>query len=237
MQTSPTSEEGRAPAVAPRPSTVLVVEDDDETRLYLAEAIEGDGTRYSVSSAGSLAAGLELLESMHPDVLLVDLGLPDGNGLELILRARADSGNTLPLVITVFGDEQSVVSALEAGARGYLLKSEAPEDMRHAVDQVLGGSAPISPGIASHLLRRFQVPQTPEAHEDDPARLTNRERSVLEIIVRGHSNQETADQLGIRRNTVATHIKNIYRKLEVQSRGQVVHEAVRRGLINVDRTN
>lgn len=219
------------------PASVLVVEDDNETRLYLAEAIEGDGERYSVMSAGSLATGLELLEKNHPDVVLVDLGLPDGSGLELIRRARAMSTTTLPLVITVFGDEQSVIRALEAGARGYLLKSEAPEDMRLAVDQVRQGGAPISPGIASHLLRRFEPRQTASADEDDPAHLTDRERSVLELVVRGHSNQEAGDRLGIRRNTVATHIKSIYRKLEVQSRGQVVLEAVRRGLVDIDRTD
>lgn len=215
------------------PSNVLIVEDDYETRMYLTEAIASDGGRYAVQSAGTLADGMALLEGQAPDVLLVDLGLPDGSGLNLIRRARESSATTLPIVITVFGDEATVIQALEAGARGYLLKSEAPEDMRQALDQVREGGAPISPGIASHLLRRFGPETVPQA-ADDPAHLTDRERDVLERVVRGDSNQEAAHALGIRRNTIATHIKNIYRKLEVQSRGQVIYEAVRRGLVKID---
>lgn len=214
--------------------TVLVVEDDENTRNYIAQALRADDSPYVVTTAGSLEAGLGALRGELPDVILVDLGLPDGNGVELIRCARQISTDIHVLVITVFGDEATVIGAIEAGARGYLLKSEAPEDLRLSVDQVLEGGAPISPGIASHVLRRFtELHPQPEPGKGGPP-LTRRERDVLKLIVKGLPYQEAADVLGISRNTVASHIKSIYRKLEVSSRGEAVFEALSRGIVKMD---
>jgi DNA-binding NarL/FixJ family response regulator len=215
---------------------VLVVEDDPETREYLAEALRADED-YSVVSAGTLAGGAERLDQEPPDLMLVDLGLPDGSGLDLIRLARGGSSDVLILVISAFDDEQSLIGALQAGASGYLLKSEEPADIRLAVRQVRDGGAPISPGVASHLLKHFETMKamgktSPGARPT--AQLTSRERSVLELVVRGCSNQEAADKLGISRHTVATHVKNIYRKLEVNSRGEAAFEALRLGLVQID---
>lgn len=218
----------------PRTHSVLVVEDDRNTREYIAHALDTEDDRYTVSTAGSLEAGFESLRRDPPDVILVDLGLPDGNGIELIRRAREISADVHVLVITVFGDEATVIGAIEAGAHGYILKSEAPEDLRLSVDQVLAGGAPISPGIASHLLRRFtELHPTREKSKADSI-LTDRERVVLDLIVKGLPYQEAAAALGITRNTVASHVKSIYRKLEVGSRGEAVFEALSRGLVKVD---
>ncbi len=216
------------------PPSVLVVEDDASTREYFAEALRGDVGDYAVATAGSLEAGLAALDESRPDVMLVDLGLPDGSGLELIRRARAVAPEVLALVITVFGDEASVIGAIEAGAQGYLLKSEAPADLRNSVRQVLRGGAPISPGIASHLLRRFQNNEPAlEKNSDDP-HLTVREREVLELMVQGLPYQEAAEMLGVTRNTVAGHVKKIYRKLAVSSRGEAVYEAISQGLVKIE---
>lgn len=165
--------------------------------------------------------------------MLVDLGLPDGSGLDLIRGARNLSVDILTLVITVFGDEKSVIGAIEAGARGYLLKSEAPDDLRESVRQVLAGGAPISPGIASYLLQRFQVRESSSVDREDGPSLTARELEVLELIVRGLPLQEVAGVLGVSRNTVASHVKGIYQKLEVSSRGEAVFEALSQGLVKV----
>lgn len=213
--------------------TVLVVEDDDETRGYIADALGGEAGPYVVTTAATFAQSVELLEREPPDVLLVDLGLPDGNGLELIQRSRRLSADTLALVISVFGDESSVIRAIEAGARGYLLKSEAPEDLRLCVHQLLAGGAPISPGIAAHVLRRFREPAPVPEDGDEASDLTTRERQVLQLMVQGLTYKEAADTLGISRNTVASHIKHIYRKLEVDSRGEAVFEALSRGILKV----
>lgn len=216
-----------------RSHTVLVVEDDGETRDYIAQALESDRGLYAVSSCDSLASGLQALRAAPPDVLLVDLGLPDGSGLELIRCARETSEDTAVLVITVFGDEASVFAAIAAGARGYLLKSEAPRDLRTSVRQVIDGGAPISPGIASHLLRHFADGAPAPAKGRELEGLTRRERDVLEVMVKGLSYQEAADVLGVSRNTVASHVKSIYRKLEVGSRGEAVFEALSRGIVKM----
>lgn len=217
------------------PHSVLVVEDDTETREYFADALRGDGSDggdYLVTTAASLRQGTEELHRKLPDIMLVDLGLPDGNGLDLIRSARELSTDILILVITVFGDETSVVGAIEAGAQGYLLKSEAPADLRESVRQILSGGAPISPGIASHLLRRFQHTESSD-HHDGP-RFTRRERDVLRLMVKGLPYLEAADVLGVTRNTVAGHVKNIYSKLEVSSRGEAVYEALSQGIVKIE---
>jgi DNA-binding NarL/FixJ family response regulator len=215
--------------------SVLVVEDDANTRNYIAHALESDHGGFSVETAGSLATAFDSLRRDPPDVLLVDLGLPDGNGTELIRFARDLSTEIHVLVITVFGDEASVIGAIEAGAQGYLLKSEAPDDVRLCVAQVLAGGAPISPGIASHLLRRFsELHPLRASHRSEGPALTPRECEVLQLIVQGVPYQEAAGVLGITRNTVASHVKSIYRKLEVGSRGEAVFEALSRGIVKVE---
>ncbi len=215
--------------------SVLVVEDDIETREYFAHALRGDGEeeeeQYSVTTTGLLQEGTEALHRERPDIMLVDLGLPDGNGLDLIRDARALSTDILILVITVFGDETSVLSAIEAGAQGYLLKSEAPADLRESVRQILAGGAPISPGIANHLLRRFQ--NTEHTNDQKGPRFTPRERDVLGLMVKGLPYGEAAKNLGVTRNTIAGHVKSIYAKLEVSSRGEAVYEAVSQGLVRI----
>ena len=214
--------------------SILVVEDDSETREYFVEALRGEGPDddYLVAAAASLSQGNEELHLKSPDVLLVDLGLPDGSGLDLIREARNLSTDILILVITVFGDETSVVGAIEAGAQGYLLKSEAPADLRESVLQVLSGGAPISPGIASHLLRRFR--HTESSGESIGPGFTPRERDVLTLMVKGLPYLEAAEILGVTRNTVAGHVKSIYAKLEVSSRGEAVYEALSQGIVTLD---
>jgi len=254
--------------------SILVVEDDSETREYFAEVLSsgvegdveggGDGENhgggdaepglatdtaglsaptdaiasadlvsgYVVSTAATLREGLAALDRNEPDVLLVDLGLPDGNGLDLIRAARVRSRAILILVITVFGDESSVVSAIEAGAQGYLLKAEAPADLRESVRQILAGGAPISPGIASHLLRRFQ--NGPPSENREGLHFTRRELDVLGLMVKGLPYGEAAKVLGVSRNTVAGYVKSIYSKLEVNSRGEAVYEALSQGIVDFD---
>jgi len=211
---------------------VLAVEDDAHTRQYITEVLRREES-YTVAEAASLQQGFEALGREQPDVMLVDLGLPDGSGLDLIRGARNLSVDILTLVITVFGDEKSVIGAIEAGARGYLLKSEAPDDLRESVRQLLAGGAPISPGIASYLLQRFQERGSSSVDKEDGPALTARELEVLELIVKGLPLQEVADVLGVRRNTVASHVKGIYQKLEVSSRGEAVFEALSQGLVKV----
>lgn len=226
---------------------VAVVEDDQNTRARLVSVISDEPDLELIGAAGSVSAGLMLLAS-KPDVLLVDLGLPDGSGLELIRAAQAESPSTEVAAITTFGDETHVLGALEAGASGYLLKDGSTDLILASVRELFAGGSPISPSIARHLLRRLREPghqpvaalttRTPavpaRGSECVPNLLTPRETTVLQQIAKGYSYEEISGALGISVHTVTTHIKHIYRKLAVRSRGEAVFEAMQLGLIRLD---
>ncbi len=213
---------------------VVLVEDDAPTRTRLAQVIDTHAELTLLGAASSCAEARALFGRVRPEVLLTDLGLPDGTGIELIREARQRWPGVLPLVITVFGDEGHVVAALEAGALGYLLKDGRPDYIAASILEMLAGGSPISPSIARHLLRRFATgPPSTEAGAETPP-LSNREGEVLRLIVKGFAYAEIAQLLGVSAHTVTTHVRGIYRKLEVHSRGEAVYEALQLGLVKVD---
>ena len=179
-----------------------------------------------------------MLAVSPPDVLVTDLSLPDGHGTELIREARAARPSTEALVITVFGDERSVVAALEAGAAGYLLKDGTDAELARPILELVDGGSPISPAIARHLLRRFQrqvgMPESARPPDETPV-LSAREREVLELLARGFRVGEIADRLGISAHTVTTHVRHLYAKLEVSSRGEAIYAAMNHGLLRGER--
>lgn len=218
-----------------QPHTVLVVEDEPRVRARFVELVAAHAGLRCVGSAATLASGREALERLCPDVLLTDLGLPDGSGIELIAATHALERRVLPMVITVFGDEQHVVAALEAGALGYLLKDTPSEQVAPAIMDLVAGGSPISPSIARYLLRRFRDPAERDAPlEPEAPQLSDRERDVLTYIVKGFTYAEAARLLEISEHTVATHVRKIYRKLAVTSRGEAVYEALQLGLVRID---
>jgi DNA-binding NarL/FixJ family response regulator len=213
---------------------VLIIEDDPRIRQSLEQVVRSN-VRFTVSGTASDIASARRALREHHDVALVDLRLPDGSGIDLIREISA-GGKTRSIVISVFGDEASVISALEAGADGYLLKDST--DVADSILQVVQGGAPMSPAIAAHLLRRFRGPRPAAAPADlQPARavLAPRELALLECLARGLSYREAAQELTISHHTVADYVKAIYRKLSVNSRGEAVFEAVRTGLIRMER--
>lgn len=206
---------------------ILIVEDQPRPRARFQRAVAALDSEAAVAT--TLAEGrVELARS--PTLLLTDLGLPDGDGTQLVAEAYAK--NIPSLVITVFGDETRVVRAIEAGASGYLLKDGSVEDVTTAIRQVLEGGAPISPQIAKHLLRRMrpEVPAATDAPASEVA-LTPREQEVLALIAKGFKYAEIARVLDLSTHTVATHVRKVYRKLAVNSRGEAVFEATQLGLI------
>lgn len=218
------------------PIRVLIIEDDPRIRQSLEQVVRSNA-KFAVSGlASDIASARRALHDPH-DVALVDLRLPDGSGIELIREISA-GGKTRSIVISVFGDEASVISALEAGADGYLLKDSS--EVADSILQVMQGGAPMSPAIAAHLLRRFRGPRPAAAPSDSqPARtvLAPRELALLECLARGLSYREAAQELTISHHTVADYVKAIYRKLSVNSRGEAVFEAVRTGLIRMEQPN
>ena len=184
-------------------------------------------------SADNLAAGRALLAQQPPDVAIIDLGLPDGNGITLIRELQERWPQVSVLVATVFGDEAHVIKAIEAGARGYLLKDTSVDEFARAIEMVHQGGSPLSPQIARHLLRRFSPDSQPvrQAEHAEMDLLTPRETDILTRISQGFSVSETALAMNISAHTVSTHVKNIYSKLAVHNRVEAVNQARRRGLI------
>ena len=183
--------------------SVLLVEDDAPTSWRLQDALSRAG--YKVKAAGTLAEARAALSEAAPKVLLTDLQLPDGHGVDLIRETRQRSPDTEIMVISILGDEESVMRAITVGATGYLLKDAFPTDIAATVRDLVAGHSPISASIARFIVRRTQSSVEPPP----------------------------GPPLGLSRQTVPGHIKSIYRKLEVNTRGEAVFEAVQQGLIRL----
>jgi len=214
--------------------SVLLIEDDPHTRGLLASIVNAHEHLEIIAAVGSRQEGLDELEKQQPDVLLVDLGLPDGDGTDLIHEIYRRGYATDVMVITVFGDEKHVIRAIEAGATGYILKDGSNNYIARSIIQLVEGGSPISAPIARYLLNRFHTP-VPEVENTaiDLPYLTEREKEVLSKLARGFNFTEIADILVISPHTVTSHVKHIYRKLAVRSRSEAVYEAVQLGLIDI----
>ena len=224
-----------------RMTTVMLVEDDATFLHRFCKIVVTDPAFELFAAVGNLASARQALLHKAPDVLITDLGLPDGDGIDLIRETAQRYPATDIMVITVFGDERHVLSSIEAGATGYLLKSSLPEEFIDQIKELVAGGSPISPLIARQLLKRFsrsglqpiQAPAAPTlalAVEEDSG-LSPRETEVLSYIAKGFSFGEIAKLLAVSPHTVTAHVKKIYQKLAVHSRGEAVYEAGRMGLI------
>ena len=213
---------------------IAIIEDDPVMRGRLSDAIGADDQMLLVGTAANLAEGEGLIDAGGYDVLLCDLGLPDGSGVDLIAREAATGRDTDILVITVFANQTKVLDAIRAGARGYLLKDERIEDCMAAVREIRRGGSPISPIIARQLLGQIRPEPQAIAQADVPppvSPLSEREFEVLNLLSRGFANQDCAEILSVSVNTIGTHIKNIYRKLAVNSRAEALFEAMSQGIL------
>ncbi|MCB1588175.1 MAG: response regulator transcription factor [Xanthomonadales bacterium] len=211
--------------------SVLVVEDEPRTRDRLAAIVAARPDWRLLGNCGSLQEALIALQAERPDVLLLDLGLPDGSGLFLLQWLRERNAHTGTLVISVLGDESSVLRAIEQGAGGYLLKDADDAAVEAAIRQLLAGGAPLSPSIAVHLMRRLQGPPRGHRAEIDGMGLTERELELLRLIAKGLSYDEVGQLMGLKYNTITSYAKELYRKLQVHSRAEAVFEAQQLGLV------
>ena len=221
-----------------QPARVMVVEDDSTTRLLFCKAIEAESSLHLSVSCGSVAEALDWLSVNECELLLTDLGLPDGSGLVIIETCRRLHPDTDIMVTTSSSDEEQVLACIVAGASGYVLKETGYPDLVRALLEVHSGGSPISPVIARKVLARMRRPllqRNADPPPEGPQRLTRRETAILELIARGSSYAKVATALGLSIGTVQTHIKHIYAKLAVHSRGEAVYEARRRGLLAGER--
>lgn len=164
-------------------------------------------------------------------MFLVDLGLPDGSGVEAIRATRGLDWHCDVLVISIFGDEARVIDAIAAGAKGYILKGGRNHDVCFDIVSVLEGGSPISPQIARHLLAMVRLPEGSDYSENIGIRLTPREIEILQAVARGYKRREIAELFSLSPGTVGNHIHNIYRKLDVGSNTEAIAQATRIGLL------
>ena len=222
--------------------TALIVEDQPHILHFLhgvaSKAFEG----LQVHTAATCQAALALVQTQLFDLALIDLGLPDGSGIDVLHALRAQGSQCLAIVVTIYDDDQHLFPALQAGAYGYLLKEQGEALLVGQLLRIAQGEPPLSPPIARRVLAHFaQLSKTlPEATTvaaqgldvGETAALTNRETEVLQRVAKGYSMPEIAVQFELSRHTVSGHIKQIYRKLDVSSRAEATLMAVRRGLVS-----
>ena len=240
---------------------VIVIDDDPDIRAYLSDAIETEEKLNLCALGATLEQGLELLTSNKPRVMLVDLGLPDGSGLELI-EAASQYSEVDTMVISLFGDEQHVIGALKRGAKGYILKDSLAETINSEILTLIDGGSPISSKIARYLLKQFEShseqqseaelkqepkqsqpelpPSEPPSNNTEPddqqnqktkGVLTRREVEILKLVANGYKRHEIAAKTFISIDTVSTHINHIYKKLVVKTNIEAIRKGTDLGIL------
>ena len=228
---------------------VLIVEDDTASRVFFESSVNSSPQLSCIASVSTVADARAVLSSEREpiDVLLTDIGLPDGSGIDLIRFALATHPSCEALVISMFGDEDTVLKSIEAGALGYIHKDAAPENIAKTILEMKAGASPISPLVARQVLAKYAAltnsvntlqnepaisASVPLTHSNDaPVLLSLREQEVLQLIARGFSYAEIAGLCSLSIHTVQSHVKNLYFKLGVHSRSEAVFEATQIGLL------
>ena len=220
-----------ATGAGPGPDAILIVEDDELMQARLVRILKGmDLPTQAVCIADSLAQAREFIKTGSFSLVLVDIGLPDGSGIELIAELRAKGVDVPLVVLSAWSKPDLIVEAVRAGATGYLLKEREDIELSLSISIVFRGGSPIDPFVAQYIMEEL-AGRLPRPSQAPSVMLSPRETEVLGLIANGLSNQAIADQLYISRNTVECHIKSIYRKLEVPSRTNAINKARKHGLI------
>lgn len=211
------------------PLNILIVDDHPLFRKGMRSLLETFKEFVVVGEASTGKEAVETAVSLQPDVVLMDLQMPDGTGLFATRQLRQISPNIRVLVVTLFEDDESIFTALQAGAHGYMLKDADEKEMIRAIKSVGHGQAIFSPAIASRLMDYFSTSKSQFPQKVFPD-LTDREREILTLISRGESNADIAERLIISIKTVRNHVSNIYNKLQVADRAQAAIRARDAGL-------
>jgi two-component system NarL family response regulator len=206
-----------------KPIRILVVDDHHVVRSGLVASLGLEDDLSVVAEAGNAAEAVAQFRKHRPDVVLMDLRLPGTNGIAAIGDLRRDWPDARVLMFTTFDGEEDIYRAMQAGARGYLLKSAPREELLSAIRAVAAGERHLPPALAQRLAGRVSAPD-----------VTEREREVLQLIARGKANKEIAAALGISEETVKRHASNLFVKMGVADRAQATSEGIRRGIIHLE---
>lgn len=216
--------------------TVVIVDDHPVVRAGMRMVLDAADDITIVAEGASGADALRLVAQRRPDVLVLDVNLPDLNGVEVTQRLREQGTTTAILILTVHDNSQTVFGLLESGATGYVLKDEALETLVSAVRSAARGESWLSPAVARQVVRRAVGEAAPESSEPPPIPLTPRELEVLRLLAQGLDNAAIAEQLVVTKQTVQNHVSNIYGKLGVTMRTEAALYAIRHGLVQVSLT-
>lgn len=213
---------------------VALVDDQELVRAGFRMILDAEDDIEVVGQSADGSGAVELCRTTAPDVVLMDIRMPEVDGIEATRRIRDAGLDSRVIVLTTFDLDEYVFDAVRAGASGFLLKDAPPDDLVHAIHVVAAGDALLAPGVTRRLIEEFgrAAPTATSAADDERlGRLTDREREVLELMARGLSNQEIADTLIVSETTVKTHVGRVLMKLEVRDRVQAVVVAYETGVV------
>jgi DNA-binding NarL/FixJ family response regulator len=219
---------------APPMKTILLLEDLPEIRAWLRKLVLQVFPGATISESSRVHDAIELVGAVKFDLALIDLGLPDGSGVDVVTKLRDMQPDAQSVVVTIHDDDEHLFPALQAGAFGYILKEQARELITEQLQRISQGEPPLSPSIARRVMAYFSAKAKPQPHSANamPAvNLTDRESEVLLRVAKGYTLPEIGVQLGLSRHTIADYVKQIYRKLNVSSRAEAALEAQRLGLL------
>lgn len=207
---------------------ILLIEDFEDIRQWLAGLLREIFGELTLREAATVAQAYACLDEQIFDLVVIDLNLPDGTGVDILHHIKSQGSSAHCVVATAYDDDAHLLTALNAGADGYLLKDQSGEQLIHDLHGILSGSPPLSPPIARRIMKLARqdvatVLQVP---------LSIREEEVLTYIAKGLNRKEIAQSLGISVHTIATHVRAIYRKLDISTRAEATVQAIRRGLIS-----
>ena len=213
---------------------VLVVDDHTLFRRGIADVLSSQDDLELIGEAVDGLEGIEKARQLRPDVILMDLNMPNCTGLEAIQALQAEMPGTNVLILTVSEMEEDLFASIKYGAKGYLLKNAEPDELIQAIHHVARGESIILPLMATKLLIEFQNLSSgrKKKPDDDEGGLSPREKEVLQLVAKGATNREIADSLFISENTVKTHLQNIMEKLHLANRSQAAAYAIQKGLIS-----
>jgi len=216
---------------------LAIVDDHEIVRMGINRVLEGEGGISLVGEAENGVEALAMARSKNPQVMLVDVKLPDISGIEVVRRLKEDPATSgiQAIILTVYDDLEIAAEAIRAGAIGYIMKDCGKEQLLKAINSAAEGVPLVASAITQKLVtllsKQGSLVTTVEHTEDSLLSLTDRESDVLRLVVKGFSNKAVARELGITISTVKTHLRNVFRKLDVQDRAQLIIKAIKEGII------
>ena len=213
---------------------VIIADDHVLVRQGTRSLLETEPDIEVVGEASDGEEAVQLVSQVHPDVALIDIAMPNVNGIEATRRIKADYPATAVLILTAYDNDQYILALLDAGAAGYLLKNVGKNDLVNAIRAVRAGEAVLHPAIARKVFARYANPAKQAGETVLPQELSEREMEILRLAAASMSNPDIAEQLHLSRRTVQAHLGNIFRKMDVGSRTEAILEALKRGWFTLD---